>query len=1659
MPDLSSVVENQPPPRVAVLIGIARYGNALPPLRSPVNDVTALAELLTSQHGYVVHRYCDEQATLAGLRQMLARLPALTEQADRVIIYFAGHGIAHDDDSADGPAGYILPQDARQDSIDSFLSMSELQGSLGGLECRHLLLILDCCFAGAFRWSQKRHARVLNATLYRERYDRYLRDVSWQVLCSAAYDEQALDVVQGKVLGSRGESEPCSPFASALCDGLRGAADLGVGGQPGDGVIVASELLLYIEERFRRQEECSESAQQRPSLWSLAGKDKGQFVFEVPGRTPVLPSALELTEGNNPYRGLLPYDAAQQHLFFGRQQAIAELVARVRGSALTVVVGASGTGKSSLVRAGLIPALASDGRDRWQILPVVRPGNEPMTMLAQTASQLMPEATSLASAVATWGQGEPTGSLLLVVDQLEELVTLAPGRWQDFLAAITAALSASGARLHAVFTLRTDFEPHFDAILSVRDGASPRFLIPPMSRSELREVVERPAQERVLYFEPPSMVDELLDEVVETPSSLPLLSFTLSELYRAYVKSDRRDRVLARADYLTLGGVAGALSTRADEVYATLDVASQLTLRNLMLRMVVSGQLTRRRLYKSELVFADLEQSQRYQRVLTALDSARLIVSDSDNSGQPYYEPAHDKLLMSWPRLRGFLEAAGGELPLRHDLAAASAERARGKGGWLLWSQDPRLPMLMAALSHDPLFFSTPERAFLQRSRLLRRLAAALVTAVVLGLSMLTLLAWWEARLAKKETQKHRRLLIQGYADQGRQLLLASQPDRAALWLTRALKESAALGVSTEGELSWARYALRDALRSVDAQQLVLMPYYGSARSIAYQPVAPYALVLTTGSEVAWLYRDSAAAADMPVRLVGHTSEVLDAQFDADGKQILTRSRDGQVRAWDAATGAPLRMVRAAGSPVTGVAGAVPHTLPAGTRCAELATLLGRAPVVAWSGDRSLVVVSRPDRSLGLWHVPSCTQISVLAGLGSPAVAAAFHPTGKAVAVVGQDQSGAIFETSHGIYQTRLTWNESRIAALAASADGTLLVLGTQDGLVRILQAQTGRRRHLLVGHRAAITAAAFRPDGSEVAVADETGTVNLWSTSTGALLARVPVTAMVKSLALSADGQLVTVSTSDTVRLVRRDGTLVSSVAGGASIPTAPSDSAPSAPSRRTFSLAPESNAIKSEAGEDRQQLPAGIFSGPAAQKGLLMALAADEYSLSGGSWLGAGTRYLLTWSLQDNAARVWDADKGLFQELEAGSNDQREEFLIGADSTRAWVQRKDHTLELWSTVPPARLRSYAALKAAKIKDSELVIMAQGLPRALLADDQGAVWLVDMGSGNLLTKLPADPQYPALTTFSFAEDEHLILTIHGQRMVRVWDERGQLRQRLPLSETQKASRARLSSDGQRLMTCGESNQALLWRLDLPKAAPMVITGQGAVETSKIYDGFLSSDSARLMVPHGDGFISLWDARAGNLEHLLNLHNLDPEDVPPSAQFSPDGSKILTAGTINPRVSVYDARSAALLAEIERNPAQIGWSMWPVFSPDGSRFLFLDMGAGTVRVYDAKTYKLLRVLGDRFDRIDQARFDRSSQYVITRSASETYRRWPAEAETRSPSQISELLRCRIRVRFDPDTTDTIVPNELDPALCACSLHDAQQSAEGGRGAAGPCSSP
>jgi hypothetical protein len=213
----------------AVIVGINGYGNGVSVLRSAVNGAQVLAKILGADHGYSLTLLTDREATLDDLERHFGQiLPQQVGDKDRVLVYFAGHGIA--EDGEDGPTGYLLPQDARPDDRASFLRMETFRGWLGKLRCRHLLVILDCCLAGAFRWTKEtRHIRPILKVIHRERYERFIRHPAWQAIASAAYDQEALDAIAGKVLGRRrpaADNIPNSPFASALFEGLKGAADL-----------------------------------------------------------------------------------------------------------------------------------------------------------------------------------------------------------------------------------------------------------------------------------------------------------------------------------------------------------------------------------------------------------------------------------------------------------------------------------------------------------------------------------------------------------------------------------------------------------------------------------------------------------------------------------------------------------------------------------------------------------------------------------------------------------------------------------------------------------------------------------------------------------------------------------------------------------------------------------------------------------------------------------------------------------------------------------------------------------------------------------------------------------------------------------------------------------------------------------------------------------------------------------------------------------------------------------------------------------------------------------------------------------------------------------------------------------------------------------------
>ncbi|EGJ29605.1 MULTISPECIES: caspase family protein [Moorena] len=737
---------------LAFITGINNYTNGISPLNTAVNDAKKLVEILRKKHDYEVWECLDEVATLSNFNKFLSHtLPEKVTENDRLLFYFAGHGVALNGD--DGPAGYLIPQDALLGDTNSYLPMTKLHDALSQLPCRHFLGILDCCFAGAFKWSSTRDLLTSPEVIHQERYDRFISDPAWQIITSSASDQKALD--NFNLDSVRGQFGHHSPFASALLEALEGAADIyppATNGKPaGDGVITATKLYLYLRDRVEiPTEKCR--LRQTPGIWCLNKHDKGEYIFLSPGHELNLPPAPPLDESQNPYRGLNSFEEEHSQLFFGRTLLVEKLEDFVKANPLTVVLGASGSGKSSLVKAGLIPQLKQENTGKWSIVSPIRPGENPFQALNKALVEaglpkveLQNPQKTLTESIAVWVKNNPKSKLLIFIDQSEEIITLCQDEQerQEFFQQILAAIHGYREQLRVVLSLRSDFEPHIcdlgltlapeivnqlGTTVLINLWQSGRFIVPAMTRGELREAIEKPAQARVMYFQPHELVEKLIDEVADMPGALPLLSFALSELYLKYLRRQREaqyrgitiDRALTQGDYIELGGVMRSLTQRADEEYQKLvneNPAYDQVIRHVMLRMVAlgGGELARRRVPLSELEYPPAKNSL-VKEVIERFSTARLLVEGQDVEGNPDVEPAHDALVRGWQRLLEWKHLDEENLLLQRRLTPAAVEWKSQQQAKFLWNANPRLDLLNKELNSEDNWFNQVEVEFVQRS-------------------------------------------------------------------------------------------------------------------------------------------------------------------------------------------------------------------------------------------------------------------------------------------------------------------------------------------------------------------------------------------------------------------------------------------------------------------------------------------------------------------------------------------------------------------------------------------------------------------------------------------------------------------------------------------------------------------------------------------------------------------------------------------------------------------------------------------------------------------------------------------------------------------------------------------------------------------------------
>jgi len=508
-----------------------------------------------------------------------------------------------------------------------------------------------------------------------------------------------------------------------------------------------------------------------------------------------------LPEGN-PYRGLLPFEAEHRALFFGRRSEMGTLLDRLRTEACILVAAESGIGKSSLCRAGLLPLVsegALGGGRKWRVASLV-PGRQPARALASALGKalsweegavrecLRGRALDLTHALST--RLPPGRGLLLFIDQLEELVTIADPEEAQQVGEALGALLVRTPSLRLLLTARSDFLGRIATLPGIGDAVTRcLYILRPLGPERLREVVVGPAHAKGVLFESPALVASLVDSTARTDGGLPLLQFALAELWEA-----REGNCITAAALEGIGGVSGALARHADHVLGGISPEQRAAARRVLMALVTL-EGTRARRTDEELLGGQPNN----RDVLEALVKGRLLVARDTAEGTAY-EVAHEALIKGWGTLRQWLEEYAESRAVRQRLETAAMEwRRLGRSKEALWGAR----QLAETSLLEPAEIGAREREFLTASRRQAQRRQRMITASLFAVPIVLAMVYGTARYMARRDLEQR---LAQYIENGLQELSAAQHSDAE---TAALQARAFSAFdhqnADEGEALWSK--------------------------------------------------------------------------------------------------------------------------------------------------------------------------------------------------------------------------------------------------------------------------------------------------------------------------------------------------------------------------------------------------------------------------------------------------------------------------------------------------------------------------------------------------------------------------------------------------------------------------------------------------------------------------------------------------------------------------------------------------------------------------------------------------------------------------------------------------------------------------------------
>ena len=1035
------------------------------------------------------------------------------------------------------------------------------------------------------------------------------------------------------------------------------------------------------------------------------------------------PSRPRWTAQRSPYPGLEPFGEEDAAVFHGRSAETRELVDRLspalahEAHRFVAVVGPSGSGKSSLVHAGLIPVLARQRR-RWVVVPTFVPDERPVRGLAASLAAVLPgvqvdaHAAQLAAepdALAGWldelrlARGGRLASVLLVVDQLEDLLTLTPEPERDaFLALLRRALDRE-RWLWVVATLRSEYLGGF-LTTEFADLFRQPVAIGAPDRAALFEMIERPAAQAGLSFEA-GLVNRMVDDT-GGGDGLPLLAYTLQALY---LRVGAGGTATAQ-DNSQLGGVAGALSAQADRVAGELgDMPAVIATLMRFVSMDESGPV-RRRVLRGELGPAE-------RRIVAAFIAARLLTSDAQ-AGGAVIQVAHEALFRQWPPLRQAVDAGAEALRQRAQLDRWAQDWARSgrRDSYLLTGERLELAQRWADGAGGAVHELVDE--FLEHSTRLDR--AAMV------------------RLSQAVGR-------QAFASMDR------DPELAILLARAAIEECAVTALASRALL---RALVNPCLR-------VVRGHGDSLWDVSWSPDGRR-LVTSSEDRTARVW-DAGTGAEL-LELRGHDDGVLAAAWSPDGGGIATCSRDRTVRVWDARSGSERVSLAQASRPRAVAWSPDGRALVAGLEDGSasiwdvrgaclLHQLRGHedwARSVAWSPDGDRIASVSRDRTLRLWDARRGSALAVLRGHGDSVQRVAWSPDGRLLATAGGDRTVRLWDPEAGAERLVLSGHEDVVRSVAWSPGGGRLLTGSDDRTARIWDAARGTCLAVLRGHESAVRMAAWSPAGPRLATISEDRAARVWEVDDRA----EPMTlrghlSTVQAVAWSPDGRRLASASRDRTARVWSTG-------GGAELAVFGAHEG----TVRAVAWSPEGRRLATAA-EDRTTRVWDPESGEQ-----IVLVRGHDDAVRGLAWSPEGRR--LATVAEDRTVRVWDAESGRELLLVRGHRDQVRAIGWSPEGRRLATASRDRTGRVWDADSGTAL---AEMRGHEGTIRGVAWSPDGRRLATAADD-GTTRVWDAEDGSVLTVLWGHENW--VRGVAWSPDGRCLVTASVDRTVRAWDsERG----------------------------------------------------------------------------------------------------------------------------------------------------------------------------------------------------------------------------------------------------------------------------------------------